>query len=171
MPNTRVVKFSGEIIDLNGDKPPKALDTQPAIFWLSMRPFAMPRHHATAWHDSGIWDGTHLISTSREAVTCAKTCHVFHHITEGRLEELGTAAMSRIAIFSIMRFDFRVACPLRALLSKILLKLQTFPSLNSCFTILFSYFCLLLCFLSATNWPHSHFSLCYFTIKPLYIGE
>ena len=69
----------------------------------------------------------HLISTSQEAVTCAKTCHVFRHITEGQLKELGSAAMSRIAIYSITRFDFRVVCPLCALLAKILFKLQTFP--------------------------------------------
>ena len=43
---------------------------------------------------------------------------------------------------------------------------KLFPSLNSCFTILFNYFGLLLCFLSVTNQPHSHFSLHYFTIKP-----
>ena len=54
---------------------------------------------------------------------------------------------------------------------KFYLSYKLFPLLNSCFTILFSYFGLLLCFLSATNWPRSHFSLCYFTIKPLYIGE
>ena len=94
---------------------------------------APPVHHTTppycttTWHDSGIWDSMHLISTSWEAVTCAKTCHVFCHITKGQPKELGSAAMSHIAIYSITRFDFRVACPLHALLSKILLKLQTFP--------------------------------------------
>ena len=50
---------------------------------------------------------------------------------------------------------------------KFYLSYKLFPSLNSCFTILFSYFGLLLCFLSVTNRLHSHFSLHYFTIKPL----
>ena len=88
---------------------------------------AAPPYCTTTWHDSGIWDSMHLISTSREAVTCAKTRHVFRHITEGQPKELGSATMSHIAIYSIMQFNFRVACPLCAHLSKILLKLQTFP--------------------------------------------
>ena len=49
---------------------------------------------------------------------------------------------------------------------KFYLSYKLFPLLNSCFTVLFNYFGLLLCFLSATNQPCSHFSLCYFTIKP-----
>ena len=65
--------------------------------------------------------------------------------------------------------EWRVPCTPSCL--KFYLSYKLFPSLNSCFTILFSYFCLLLCFLSATNRPRSHFSLRYFTIKPLYIGE
>ena len=49
---------------------------------------------------------------------------------------------------------------------KFYLSYKLFPLLNSYFTILFSYFGQLLCFLSVTNRPHSHFSLHYFTIKP-----
>ena len=44
-----------------------------------------------------------------------------------------------------------------------------FPSLNSSFTILCSYFCSSLCFLSAPNRQRSHFSLRNFTIKSLYL--
>ena len=43
------------------------------------------------------------------------------------------------------------------------------PLLNSSFTILFSYLCSSLCFLSAPNQQCSHFSLHNFTIKSLYL--
>ena len=52
---------------------------------------------------------------------------------------------------------------------KIYLCYGIFPLLNSSFTILFSYFCSSLCFLSAPNRQHSHFSLHDFTIKSLYL--
>ena len=57
----------------------------------------------------------------------AKTKHVFHYSTEGWPKELGSAMMSHIVIYSIKWFNFRVVCPLHALLSKNLLMLQTFP--------------------------------------------
>ena len=77
-------------------------------------------------HNSDIWDSTHPISTSWEAMTCAKTCQVFHHITKCWHKELGSIMMSCITIYGIKKFNFRVVHPLCALLSKILLVLWTF---------------------------------------------
>ena len=57
----------------------------------------------------------------------AKARHTFHYGTEGGLKGLGMAATSCMAIYGIKRFDFRVACPLCALLSKNLLMLWIFP--------------------------------------------
>ena len=48
---------------------------------------------------------------------------------------------------------------------------KLFPSLNSCFTILFNYFSPFLCLLSATHWPCFHFILHDFAIKSLYIEK
>ena len=45
----------------------------------------------------------------------AKVRPKFRYGTKGQPKELGTAAMSRMAIYGIKRFDFRVACPLHAL--------------------------------------------------------
>ena len=49
-------------------------------------------------------------------------------------------------------------------LSKILLVLQTFPASCWCFTFLFSYFCLFLCFLSVTDQSCFCFILCHYKI-------
>ena len=54
---------------------------------------------------------------------------------------------------------------------KIYLCYELFPSLNSHFTILFNYFSLFLCLLSATNRLRFHFILHDFTIKSLYIEK
>ena len=63
-----------------------------------------------------------------------------------------------------LTLEWHVPCTPSCL--KFYLSFKLFPSLNSCFTILFNYFGLLLCFLSTTNQPCSHFILRYFTIKP-----
>ena len=79
------------------------------------------------------------------------------------------AATSHMAIYGIKRFNFRVACPCAPSCLKIYLCYRFFPLLNSSFTILFSYFCSSLCFLSVPNQQRSHFSLHDFTIKSLYL--
>ena len=56
----------------------------------------------------------------------AKARHMFCYGTKGQPEGLGMAAMSCMAIYGIKRFNFRVACPLCALLSKNLLMLRIF---------------------------------------------
>ena len=66
-------------------------------------------------------------STSKYLAAHAKTRHMFCYSTKGRPEELGTATTSRMAIYGIKRFNFRVVCPLRTLLSKNLLMLWIFP--------------------------------------------
>ena len=63
--------------------------------------------------------------------------------------------------------EWRVPCVPSCL--KIYLCHGFFPLLNSSFTILCSYFCSSLCFLSAPNRQCSPFSLCDFTIKSLYL--
>ena len=56
-----------------------------------------------------------------------KARHMFCYGTKGWPKGLGTAVTSHMAIYGIKRFDFRVVCPLCALLSKNLLMLQIFP--------------------------------------------
>jgi len=104
------------------------------------------------------------LSTASYSASRVKIC-LFCHITEYRPEELASDTTSCMSIYGIEWFDFRVVCPLCALLSENLLILWTFPALHSCFTILLSYFCMLLCFLSATNQPHFPFYLALFYYK------
>ena len=139
-------------------------------FWLGLmccaKPFSLIQIFMTvcaqSWHPEKL---CHVSFHIKGLAAHAKTRHVFHHSTEGQPEELGSAMMSCITIYSIKQFDYRVVCPLHTLLSKIYLCYELFPSLNSCFTIFFNYFSLFLCFLSATNQQHFHFYLTWFYYK------
>jgi hypothetical protein len=102
----------------------------------------------------------------------ARVHHVFHQVTNYWPDNFRSVSRQHITIYGIRGLTSGWHNPCVPSFVKFYLFYGLFLCLNQCFTILFSLFCLSLCFLLATDRLHFHFILHFFTIKsPVHRGE